>query len=130
VERISPHALFCLWNYPWPGNVNELITALKKSIRLMDSDETVIDVLHLPQEISFTMPFVTDMERWLGNDDLFWALLDKEEIDGELLSSSFRSLSVSVNQRKGFKLDKVRVTHNILDSDASIFVDEPETNDD
>ncbi|WP_457570741.1 sigma-54 interaction domain-containing protein [Desulfovulcanus sp.] len=48
---ISDPALQILMAYPWPGNVRELQNTLERAV-IMASDKRVIDLDHLPSEIS------------------------------------------------------------------------------
>lgn len=47
--RLEPAALICLRNYPWPGNVRQLINALRYAVALAEGN--VISLSCLPAEI-------------------------------------------------------------------------------
>ena len=52
VKSISPEALHILENYSWPGNIRELENVIERALVLMHFDETVLQVKHLPGELT------------------------------------------------------------------------------
>lgn len=48
IEGISDTVLKRLYQYDWPGNVRELENVLGRAIIFMEKNETLIDVVHLP----------------------------------------------------------------------------------
>jgi len=49
VERISPEALEALQNYPWPGNIRQLESAIERAVALGESAD--VEAFDLPPEI-------------------------------------------------------------------------------
>lgn len=41
----------CFRAYDWPGNIRQLQNTLRLAVALLDDDECVIDVEHLPEEL-------------------------------------------------------------------------------
>jgi DNA-binding NtrC family response regulator len=48
-QRLSPHALSLLMNYPWPGNVRELKTVIQSAVGL--AQEGPLEAAHLPEHV-------------------------------------------------------------------------------
>ncbi len=53
VTDISQRALEALVQYKWPGNIRELSNAIERA--LLFCDDPVIDLVHLPSDISRTI---------------------------------------------------------------------------
>jgi transcriptional regulator of acetoin/glycerol metabolism len=48
---VSDSAMSCFRAYDWPGNIRQLQNTLRLAVALLDDDEAVIDVEHLPEEL-------------------------------------------------------------------------------
>jgi len=48
---VSDKAMSCFHAYDWPGNIRQLQNTLRLAVALLDDDECVIDVEHLPEEL-------------------------------------------------------------------------------
>jgi transcriptional regulator of acetoin/glycerol metabolism len=48
---VSDSAMSCFRAYDWPGNIRQLQNTLRLAVALLDDDECVIDVEHLPEEL-------------------------------------------------------------------------------
>ncbi|QID17498.1 sigma-54-dependent Fis family transcriptional regulator [Nitrogeniibacter mangrovi] len=49
--RVAEAAMSCFRAYDWPGNIRQLHNTLRLAVALLDDDETVIGVEHLPEEL-------------------------------------------------------------------------------
>ena len=49
--RISPETMTCFRAYDWPGNIRQLHNTLRLAVALLDEDDTVVAVEHLPEEL-------------------------------------------------------------------------------
>lgn len=48
---VAPGVLQALRSYRWPGNIRQLVNALRTACALLDDQETVIDWAHLPDDL-------------------------------------------------------------------------------
>ncbi len=48
---VSESAMACFCDYDWPGNIRQLHNTLRLAVALLDDDEDVIGVEHLPEEL-------------------------------------------------------------------------------
>lgn len=65
---IAPELLQPLRGYRWPGNIRQLVSALRTACALLDSHETVIGWEHLPDDLALALR-KTDATNAGANDD-------------------------------------------------------------
>ena len=53
IEDVTPAALEVLQNYNWPGNIRELSNTIERAV--LFCDDAVIDVMHLPRDIVYSI---------------------------------------------------------------------------
>lgn len=64
LPRFSVKALEALKNYEWPGNVRELENAIQRLVLM--SDTGIIDVIHLPPNMRFSIALHSGLNRTLA----------------------------------------------------------------
>ncbi|MBI4683497.1 MAG: sigma-54-dependent Fis family transcriptional regulator [Nitrospirae bacterium] len=118
-KRFSKEAIELLKNYQWKGNVRELENITERMILLCDSE--VIDVEHLPDEISSVSKAEKvvvpaggmDIEMLMENTEKAYLLKALEKTNGvkteaaKLLNLTFRSLR---HKLKKYGIDKKIIT--------------------
>ncbi len=118
-KRFSKEAIELLKNYQWKGNVRELENITERVVLLCDSE--VIDVEHLPEEISSVSKAEKvvvpaggmDIETLMDNTEKAYLLKALEKTNGvkteaaKLLNLTFRSLR---HKLKKYGIDKKIIT--------------------
>lgn len=118
-KRFSKEAIEILKNYQWKGNVRELENITERVVLLCDSE--VIDVEHLPEEISSVSKAEKvvvpagglDIEMLMENTEKAYLLKALEKTNGvkteaaKLLNLTFRSLR---HKLKKYGIDKKIIT--------------------
>jgi two-component system response regulator PilR (NtrC family) len=118
-KRFSPEAITLLQNYKWKGNVRELENIIERVVLLCD--EEVIDVEHLPEEISSASRVDKvvvpsggiDIERLLEETEKAYLLKALEKTNGvkteaaKLLNLTFRSFR---HKLKKYGIEKKIIT--------------------
>ena len=112
---VSAAAMDCFRGYDWPGNIRQLHNTLRLAVALLDDDEAVIGVEHLPEELfSFdhaemrepmTQPSLrpAPMPGVSGTGMARLAVIEREAIDQALaasngnISQAARRLGISRN---------------------------------
>lgn len=110
--RVADDVMDVFERYSWPGNIRQLNNVLKVAIALLDDDEDVIQVTHLPEDIHevaefFESPVVLEHKAavephpFAGDGKLEdmerQAILRVLEAEGNNISAAARKLGISRN---------------------------------
>lgn len=105
---IAPELLQPLRRYRWPGNVRQLVSALRTACALLDSHETLIGWEHLPDDLALALQAADAPGAGAGDDVAPDAMPDLRTVSrqtvaravsacGGNLSEAARSLGISRN---------------------------------
>lgn len=105
---IAPELLQPLRRYRWPGNVRQLVSALRTACALLDSHETLIGWEHLPDDLAHALQAADAPGAGAGDDVAPDAMPDLRTVSrqtvaravsacGGNLSEAARSLGISRN---------------------------------
>ncbi|AXF57778.1 PAS domain S-box protein [Salicibibacter kimchii] len=112
VERLTEEALHLLRLYNWPGNVRELEHTIEGAMNFL-SEETVMDVHHLPSHLRLRQSEKTDISAQTKPLPEQMAMFEQHLITNAMerhtdnVTQAAKSLGIS-RQRLQYKLDKYR----------------------